>query len=177
MSPPPAAVALRYLREEAGWTQTALEGEAGLGRGVVSKLERGVQRLQRSELAHLARILGFDEGWVDRTLAACEQLPRLDAPSAALSALTPSENRAVAAATVALSRFLRAEIESNLGGSLVAQRWAADREAAGAAWRRLVRLPTAADRRALVPVTDEFHTWAVCERLCEESIRAAANDI
>ncbi|HXU45048.1 MAG TPA: helix-turn-helix transcriptional regulator [Thermoanaerobaculia bacterium] len=173
---PILALVLRYLREEAGWTQARLEAEAGLGHGTISKLERGTLILERSDLERLARRLGFDGGWIDRTLSFFEQRPRREAPEASPAALTPSESRAIEAVVLGLSRQLAEEVRTQLGGALVASRWQADREDAAVAWRQLLRLPTNEDRRTLVAAAEEFHTWAVCERLCEESARAASHD-
>src|SRR5207244_5694522 len=51
----------------------------------------------------------------------------------------------------------------------------AARRAAGRLWRRL-RVATPAQRRLLVEKTREAQTWAVVERLCAESAKAAAHD-
>ncbi|MFL6192548.1 MAG: hypothetical protein ACJ75H_00145, partial [Thermoanaerobaculia bacterium] len=50
-----------------------------------------------------------------------------------------------------------------------------DREQADSLWPRLKRHPLRA-RQLLVERAPEFHTWAMCERLCEESAKAAAAD-
>ncbi len=174
-TPPLLALVLRHLREESGWTQAQLESQAGLGSGVLSKLERGVHSLGRSEVERLARILGLDGGWIDRTLAAVEQLPRRQAPNDSPGALTSAESRAVEAMAGGLSRQLGQAVREKLGAALVARRWQADRAAAAEAWRQLRRLPVD-DRRVLVATVEDFQTWAVCERLCEESYRAVARD-
>ncbi len=174
-TPPLLALVLRHLREESGWTQAQLESQAGLGPGVLSKLERGVHSLGRSEVERLARIMGLSGGWIDRTLAAVEQLPRRQAPNDSPGALTPAESRAVEAMAGGLSRQVGQAVREKVGAALIDRRWQAERRAAAEAWKQLRRLP-AQDRLVLVGAVEDYQTWAVCERLCEESYRTAAND-
>ncbi|HXU32383.1 MAG TPA: helix-turn-helix domain-containing protein [Thermoanaerobaculia bacterium] len=174
-TPPLLAAVLRHLREESGWTQSQLEARAELGPGVVSKLERGAQCLGRIEVERLARVMGFDGGWIDRTLAAVEQLPRKAAPGGSPAALTVPESRAVEALAAGLSRQVAAAVREQFGGVLVARRWQSEREAAGEGWKQLRRLP-AEDRLVLVTSVEDFQTWALCERLCEESYRIVSRD-
>ena len=172
---PPLGIALRHLREEAGWTQTALEGAAGLGPTSVTKLERGVHHLSRAEAERLARVLGYPEGWLERTLAVIEQLPRFSPADDSPTALTPAEYLAVEKAAFGMSRKVAEAAREDLGNALRAKRWEADRKAAAKAWQRFKKLPKA-EQSEQVERQTEFQTWAFCERLCFESIREASHD-
>lgn len=174
--PPLLAVVLRHLREHAGWTQVRLERERGLSRGSVCRLESGDQSLDRSHLDRLAAILEVPEGGVDRAIAALGQFTRPEPPHDSPAALTPAEHRAVEACATRLSREIAGRSRNRVGSDLRARRWKADRVAAAEAWSRLRRVP-AEDRRPLVHAVDAYRTWAMVERLCEESARAASNDV
>ncbi len=173
--PPPLGVALRHLREEAGWTQTALEAAAGLGPTAVTKLERGVHHLGRAEAERLVRILGYPDGTLERTLAVVEQLPRREVVEDSPATLTPSEYRAVEMAASGLGRKVAAAAREEYGAVLRAKRWQADRKAAGKVWKRFHRLAEK-ERQALVAGDPNHQTWAFAERLCFESIREASHD-
>lgn len=172
---PPLGIVLRHLREEAGWTQTQLEAAAGLGPTAVTKLERGIHHLSRLEAERLVRILGYPEGWVARTLAVVEQLPRFAAVEDSPAALTPGEYLAVETVAFGLSRRVTEAARADFGAALRARRWEADRRAAGKAWQRFRRLPQG-ERPSLVASEKDFQTWAFCERLCFESTREAPHD-
>ncbi len=174
-SPPPLAATLRHLREEAGWTQTRLEVEAGLGPTAVTKLERGIHHLGRLECERLVRILDYPEGWIDRTLAAIDQLPHREPADDSPTALTRFENRAVEGMALYLTRRMGDAVRTNFAPALQANRWRAERKAAVKAWKRL-RRASKEERLVLVAGLKDFQTWAVCERLCRESVRAAAHD-
>ncbi len=173
--PPPLGFVLRHMREEAGWTQAQLEAAADLPATAVSKMERGIRSVSRIEIEGYARIMGHPEDWVDRTLAAADQLPRRQPPDDSPTALSEVENRVVEGLALAASRRLAGAVRKKFGPVLQAARWQTDRKAAGKVWKRLSRA-TKEDRIALVVGASEFQTWAVCERLCEESVRAASHD-
>ncbi|HXU31915.1 MAG TPA: helix-turn-helix transcriptional regulator [Thermoanaerobaculia bacterium] len=173
--PPPLGIVLRHLREEAGWTQTQLEAAAGLGPTAVTKLERGIHHLSRSETERLVRILGYPEGWVARTLAVVEQLPRFEAMEDSPAALTPAEYLAVETAAFDLWRNFTEAARRDFGAALRAKRWQADRKAAGKAWKRF-RRQEKDEQSKLIASEKDYQTWAFCERLCEESVHAASHD-
>jgi transcriptional regulator with XRE-family HTH domain len=162
---------LSILRQMAGWTQGRLEREAGLGQGGVSRLERG-ENLDRMRLEQLAAILGTPSGWVQGLITALEPY---FAPAASIGAPTDLNHR-------------QQQILDQLGLNVAAttrgvtarnfrkRLWQIDRTAATAAWQRLRKAPEG-NRTALVEAVSDFHTWAVVERLCEESAKAASHDV
>ncbi len=173
--PPHLGFVLRHMREEAGWTQAQLEAAANLPATAVSKMERGIRSLSRMELEGYGQIMGHPEDWVDRTLAAADQLPRRRPPDDSPTSLSEADSRVVEGLALAASRRLAGAVRKKFGPVLQAARWQADRKAAGRVWKRLSRA-TKEDRIALVVGSSEFQTWAVCERLCFESIREAPHD-
>jgi len=161
---------LSMLRQMAGWTQGRLEREAGLGQGAVSRLERG-ENLDRVRLDRLAAILGHPVFWVPGLIAALEPY------------FAPEES----IGSPADLNFRHQQILNELGRKVAAgegvtgrtfrkRLWQIDRAAATAAWQRLRRSPEG-NRPSLVEAVSDFHTWAVVERLCEESARAASHDV
>ncbi len=174
-SPPPLGEVLRHYREKAGWTQTELEQEAGLKPTAVSKLERGVHHLSRQLAERLVRILGFPEGAVDQALAAIDQLPRLAPQDDSPTALSRSEHGAIEGMVFSTTRRLATAVRTGCGAALLEKRWLADRKAAARAWKKLSPAPQE-ERLVRVAHLKDFQTWAVCERLCFESIRAASHD-
>lgn len=169
---PLLALVLRNLRVRTGWTQVRLELEACLSKGSVCRLEKGDQAVDRFLLGRLAKVMGVAEGDLERAIAALEQLP---AEPAAEGADLPSRDRqTIETVSSRFSRNVREKARSRIEAKVRARRWRLDRAAAGVAWQRLRKMP-AEDRRRLVEEVEAFHTWAVVERLCEESDRATEN--
>lgn len=170
---PLLAVVLRNLRVRAGWTQVRLEREACLSKGSVCRLEKGDQAVDRFLLGRLAKAMGTAEGDVERAIAALEQLP-VEAAVEALAALPSRDRQTIETVSSRFSRNVREKARIRIETKVRARRWRLDRAAAAVAWQRLRKMP-AEDRKRLVEEVGAFHTWAVVERLCEESERAAAN--
>ncbi len=173
--PPPLGEVLRHYRKKADWTQTKLEQEAGLPPTAVSKLERGIHHLSRPLAERLVRILGFPEGAVDQALAAIDQLPRLVPRDDSPTALSPAEHGVIEGIVFTTTRRLAADVRASWGAALREKRWSADRQAAAREWKTLSTAPQE-ERLVRVEHLKDFQTWAVCERLCFESIRAASHD-
>ncbi len=174
-SVPLLAVVLRNLRVRAGWTQVRLEREACLSKGSVCRLEKGDQAVDRFLLGHLAKAMGIAEGDVERAIAALEQLPierEIEAPAA----LPSRDRQTIETVSSRFSRNVREKTRNRIEAKVCDRRWRIDRAAAGVAWQSLRKMPSE-DRKRLVEEVEVFHTWAVVERLSDESARAAANDV
>jgi len=172
---PLLAVVLRNLRVRAGWTQVRLEREACLSKGSVCRLEKGDQAVDRFQLGRLAMAMGIAEGDVERAIAALEQLP-IEPAVEALADLPSRDRQTIETVSSRFSRNVREKARQRIESKVSARRWRLDRAAAATAWQRLRKMPDE-DRRRLVEEIEAFHTWAVVERLCEESTRAASNDV
>ncbi len=176
-SPTLEGTALLQLRHRSGWTQRRLERTEGLSRGTVSLYEVGTRAIGRPLLNRLAITLGHSIEEVDRILAALVQIHSSDAPEALTPAsLRPGERRTVEAAAGRAARCAADLVRAEAGRRLIEDRLRREREAAGRMWTTLQSLPTHAARQNRVIQDSRFHQWAVCERLCEESTRAAAHD-
>lgn len=172
--PPPLSLALTHLRIARGWTQQRLATAAGTHGSVICELEAGKRRtLRRETVDRLAAFLGYGADEVDLTLLyvaglrsrSGDRLTPIDPP--------PGEERRIGrtAAYVGLLEAgrMRAELRRIAG----ARRAAADRRAAAPLWDE-IRHHVPARQRQMVEARSEFHTWALAERLGEESEHAAA---
>ncbi|HEV7671672.1 MAG TPA: helix-turn-helix transcriptional regulator [Thermoanaerobaculia bacterium] len=176
MSQKPApllAVVLRNLRVRAGWTQVRLEREACFSKGSVCRLEKGDQMVDRFLLGRLAKVMGVAQGDLERAIAALEQLPAEPAMDGAAD-LPSRDRQIIETVSSRFSRTVREKARNRIEAKVRARRWRLDRAAAAIAWQRLRKMPSE-DRKRIVEEIEAFHTWAVVERLCEESERAAAN--
>ena len=175
---PLLAAVLRYLRDQADCTQGELEQAAGYERGRVSKIELGSRPLDRAELERLVCLLGYDcpAEVVDRAVAALSLLPSFvvnspDSPGG----LSLRERRILEAGAGAVIRGFEGAFCELAGTAVIARRWQRERATAARLWGRL-RAEPEKKRRQVVKQVIGFHAWAMCERLCDESIRAAAHD-
>ena len=176
-SPPPLeSTVLLQLRRQAGWTQRRLERKAGLSRGTLTLYENGKRTIARTLLNRLALTLGHPVDAVDRALAGLAQIPASETPGAVTPAsLRPDERFAVEVAAGQAARRAAETVRTGLSRRLVQERLRRERQTAGKLWEKLRPLPHSA-RRDRITSDPRFHLWALCERLCDESIRAAPHD-
>jgi transcriptional regulator with XRE-family HTH domain/tetratricopeptide (TPR) repeat protein len=169
----PWGTVLTVLRVSRGWSQKQLAAAAGIKPDVVSDYERQGQKRPPDRLQALNAVMGYPPQAIDRTvafltgLAASLQLAAggqsqldLTAQVDALAGEIGQSWQELARDTV--SRILRD------GMALDARRRAAT------LWARLQPL-SPAEQRAVVDTGEEFRSWALCELICEESVRAAAD--
>lgn len=175
--PPPLSLALTHLRTARGWTQLDLAAATGLTPGTICDLETGVRRtLSREQLERLIATMGY--GREDATLALVFggglAPPRREGPPSPLDP-TPADLRRARriAARVGMTESSRLYAELLVLGRL--RRLEQARREAGRQWETLRDLPPAAQRELLERSPGLWH-WALVERLCDESERAAADD-
>ena len=177
-SPPPLeGTVLLELRRQAGWTQRRLEQNAGLSRGTLTLYESGKRKIARPLLNRLALALGHPVEAVDRAIAGLAQIPAPATSSGAETpaSLCPNERLVIEAAAGQAAQRAAETVRTGLGLRLVQDRLRRERQAAGKLWEQLSRLPSQA-RRNRVASDSSFHHWALCERLCDESVGAAPHD-
>ncbi|HVT14929.1 MAG TPA: helix-turn-helix transcriptional regulator [Thermoanaerobaculia bacterium] len=174
--PPPLGLTLAWLRMARGWTQQELATAAGASRNVVCSYETGQgKNLSRERLEELVAVMGYGSAEIElalRTLRAVAPAEAEEPPSPAELSGADLRRARLAAARFGLEAAEVAERHlRELGrGRRVRQA----RARAARLWRTLARRRPA-ERRLLVEAAAEFRSWAVCERLCEESERAAAD--
>ncbi len=181
---------VQVLRALRGWDQTNLARAAGLSQNSVSRYEAG-DTLTPDALERITAAVGLPIPWVERRLlpilraarekatAAPDGRPPLDHLQPG-DDLEPEDQPALEAAVRGAIATAFARFEALTGSAEAAQVAAMhrkepsprDREDAARAWDRLAPC-AAAERRWLVEQGSEFQTWALAERLCDESARAA----
>jgi tetratricopeptide (TPR) repeat protein len=169
--PPPLSLALSYLRMAQGWSQKELSEAAGIPANLISDYERGRKTLSRERLELMAAFMGLPSSAVDTALGflqAIREGSREPGPQSA-------QNWRIEA-VAAQSARLMADFTRQMLGMLTAETQALEaRQRAASLWARLKRY-SAAQRRTIVEELAEFRSWALCELLCEESIKAAADN-
>jgi transcriptional regulator with XRE-family HTH domain len=172
---PALSTALTVLRAIRGWSAAELAAAAGVRRSSIMDYEGGRKLPSLATLQRLVAVLGFPPRALDRTLAfvaatrAAGELARGEQGGAGwaqaqIEAIAAEIGWSVADGARRLLARLAAE-----GDALDARR------RAPALWLRL-RPYAARERRALVKEAEEFRSWALCELLCAESARAAADN-
>jgi transcriptional regulator with XRE-family HTH domain len=163
---------LALLRISRGWNQKQLAAAAGIQPATVSDYERDQNALKVGRLHAFTTIMGFPSEAIDRALAFLKAMDasREIAPARGGAALTAQIERLATEVGYSWEEKARSTLNRMLqeGLALDARRRAPD------LWARLYPLP-AAERRVLVENGEEFHSWALCELVCEESARAAAD--
>ena len=171
----PEALALIYLRSERGWPQKELAGRHGLTTyRQLSRYETGDRPLSRETLDALAASLGYSPEAVDALLFIRSLVapPEREAPSPV--APTAEERRRIHRAAIAAGWSTAEEVRERLVARKRRLNAEAARRDAGALWARLKAHPRQA-RRGLVAASPELRSWALAERVCHESERAAAH--
>jgi len=173
--PPPLSAALTSLRSAQGWAQRELARALGISTKTLSFHERGRSELTRERLETMVALMGLGSEDIDATLLALEQIRGRAEPAVSPVGPTREERRIIERTAAAMARSAARVTRSELTRSFQAPRIEQARREAGELWAALKARP-ARERRALVESAGEYRSWALCERLCAESERAAAAD-
>jgi transcriptional regulator with XRE-family HTH domain len=168
-----------FLRSLRRWTQEELSRASGVDRGVISDYELGDKAPTRKTLQRLAAAAGLPYRFVEILLPVFRA-----ARMAAEGTGGPPETGEVSEGLAAgLDRALLDAVRPRLAPYLMELEalmtdeggpTAADRPVAAALWETLKKLP-AGRRRLAIETERKYWNWALAERLCEESERAAAH--
>lgn len=173
----PTHLTLTLLRSARGWTQKGLAQAARASSNVLSGYETGFRPLSLRKLEDLSAAMGYGPAVVDVALLGVETLLAVMAPPPGSSLVNPTEAewQRIQRAAAAAAREAAEKTREVLTESVRAARAREDRREAAEQWERLRRLPPR-ERRALVEAEQELQNWALCERLCAESEKAAADE-
>ncbi|MDP9120036.1 MAG: helix-turn-helix domain-containing protein [Acidobacteriota bacterium] len=163
------------LRSRRGWTQEELARAAGTQQSALSSYESGKLPLSRSKLESLVAAMGLSPQAIDLTLLwSSAVLPSIEP---ALMPIDPTAEdqvrfhaKVLAAATAAGDSTREVVLQSHRE-----ERARADRKEAANLWAELKACPVR-ERRIRVEQGVRYRSWALCERICAESAKAAAHD-
>jgi tetratricopeptide (TPR) repeat protein/DNA-binding XRE family transcriptional regulator len=173
--PPPLGLTLTILRSAQGWSQKRLAEASGVRKTMISDFEVGRRPLSQARLESLAAVLGYGRESIDAALLCLEWVrPPVEVSTSPLGP-GPDERRIIEQASTRVAKTVLDATRSTLTSRLRADRARQARREADEQWERLKRY-SPRDRRLLVEGAKEFQTWALCERLCAESEKAAAAD-
>lgn len=173
----PHGVVLAMLRAARTWSQSDLAAAAATPRNLISDYETGRRTLTRERLAEIVALMGYDTEVVDLALSwvalAGVAAPAGPVPDPAWIQPSAAErqrarNMAARIAVVAGDLAL-----SHAGMLLRGRRLRQARRAAAALWKELADCSMAVRRRRLAQLPESY-AWAVVERLCLDSLAAAA---
>jgi transcriptional regulator with XRE-family HTH domain len=166
----PGGTVVTVLRVVRGWGQGELAAAAGLRTASVSDYERGKKPLPHRTLERLVAAMGFPASLVARTSAFIDEAREAASPTRAGGAIPELVEAAAAGFGREVADFLRAGLTRLLADVTLLEA----RCRAPFLWERL-RTYSRTQQRAIVQENPEFHSWALCELLCEESVKAAAD--
>lgn len=162
-----ALVLLRYLRN---WDQGGLARASGTAPSQISVYDRGDRAVPRDVLERVAAAADFPAYLLDPLLRSLRSF-QAAARGKSRAGRVPAE--VAAAELIALVRLAEDLILGNPSPQPASPE--ASREEAAALWERL-RKRTPEERRLLVEEAQEYQSWALSERLYEESRNLAAED-
>jgi tetratricopeptide (TPR) repeat protein len=169
------SLALAVLRTIRGWSQKELGLASKVLGTIISDYEKGRRSLTRKKLDELAAHLGFQPEAVEEVVTFLRWF-RPAEPDNVPFGLSAADVRNIERAAAKVGRAATEAARVDLARALQAARAEKARQVAEEAWNRL-RPCSRRERNLLVATAPEFQTWALCERLCTESEKAAAADV
>jgi transcriptional regulator with XRE-family HTH domain/tetratricopeptide (TPR) repeat protein len=174
----------RVLRAIRGVSQEEMGAAASIDRTTISRYETGDMIPSRPHLARLAVAAGLSLAFAESVLLPVVRL--VLQPAAARRQRVPAPADDSAAAASAMEQRLVATVRAgfatfgaslSLGGAAhpTSPPAVEDRHPVAEQWEQIRSCPSA-ERPNLIEGRPGFHRWALCEKLCEESARAAAQD-
>jgi tetratricopeptide (TPR) repeat protein len=169
---PEARLALVLFNELGGWkSHTKLAKALGMSRSQLSEYFEGKRAIPREILEKIAAAAGFPVPLLDPLLRDLRSFRAARGWSRAGSVFAGGN----AAELIVLVQMATDLVVAPLHEAPAFARPASeDRAAAAELWERLKECP-AAERRMLVEELDEYRSWALCEWMARESVKAAPN--
>lgn len=169
-----ARLAMVLFLQLGGWkTHAGLAKVTGIARSQISEYFEGKRAIPRQALEKIAVVAGFPVYLLDTLLRGLRSFQAARRGRADADRLFFGETAAevIVLTQMAASLILDPLHEERLG---IARPVIEDRAAAAALWDHLKGC-SSAERRMLVKELDEFRSWALCELVARESIKAAPN--
>jgi len=171
----PEALTLIYLRSERGWLQRELAARLGLAdHRQISRYESGEKPLSRETLDTIAACLGHSREAVDALLFVYSVISPDPHEAASPVALTPEERRRIDRAALTAAWTAAEDLRAALRQRKRKEKAEAARRKAAELWEWLKAF-SPQERLDLVRVSPECRSWALVVRVCEASVRAAAD--
>jgi transcriptional regulator with XRE-family HTH domain len=168
----PLGEALIILRGLAGWGQRQLAAAVGLSVPTISNYEQANTTPDLETWHRMLDRMGFPAAMLERTLSFVESARQAREYAAAVGEAALRAQAESMAAQVALS--VEVQVRATLDQLMEGARLLESRQQAPAFWQRLAGC-SQRERLTLLRGQSEFHTVGFCERLCDESLRAAAD--
>jgi len=171
--PSPLSVILRFFRWASGWSGEDLARSLGVQPALISAYETGGKALSRERLEQLLVPLGILPEAIDGVLYSLELAHLPEGPGSPVDP-QPAELRLIHEAAAVTGRKALTETRRRMTEKVRRERAAQARRRAGTLWEGLQRMAPR-QRREAVEAEGKYWTWALAERLCAESVRAAAH--
>lgn len=167
----PAGAILAMLRIVRGWSQLELARAAGMRSGTISEYERGKRPLPLRTLERLAAVMGYPPAMIERARSFVREARSAAGPVQPEETLSRQIDAFAGDFGRAYEDFARTWLTR-----FVSQASALEtRSQAPFLWERL-RRHKAEERPGIVERNPQFQSWGLCELVCEESVKAAADD-
>jgi transcriptional regulator with XRE-family HTH domain len=171
--PPALGASLRFLRFAYGWSEEELGRALDIKPVLISRYERGSKTLSRERLEQLLAVMGVPPEAVDSALYTLGVGPAFESPGSPVDP-TPEERRKIHQAAAVAGQGAAEAARAQLTANIRQLRTQQDRGRAGELWQTLQEL-SPRERMAAVETEGKYRNWALAERLCAESARAAAH--
>jgi len=169
---PAARLALVLFNELGGWrSHTRLAKAVGLSRSQLSEYFEGKRAIPREILEKIAMAAGFPVHLLDPLLRDLRSFRAARGWSRAGSVFAGGNAAEILVLVQMATELVLAPLR---GAPVLARPVSEDRAVAAELWDRLQECP-ATERRMLVEELDEYRTWALCELVARESVKAAPN--
>jgi transcriptional regulator with XRE-family HTH domain len=168
-------LAVRVLRTRRKETQVRLAEKIGVTKTAITRMETGDLNVSPKTLWKIASVLGFSREETETLLFGLAAfLGTVELPAAAAS-LTAADCAEIARESARRGGAeMKAVVERKIAEAQ-AQQQAQERAEAAKLLREIAHLPLL-KQQVLIEDRADFHTWAVVEKLCEESARAATDN-
>jgi transcriptional regulator with XRE-family HTH domain len=168
-------LALTAMRSALNWNQAELARAAGLPPNAVSDFERGNRAFSLDKLEELAGVMGLPAEAVAQARTFVRSMGRQARAPGDPDEDTAADRRHAEQVVVQAGNAMEDFARTLLSSLTIEGRALAFRQQARKLWQRLQKR-TPAERRALVEEDPELRSWALCELICKESIKAAADN-